>query len=165
MIEHVRRWAAGNGFELRQDAARNLVVRVPASAGRESASTVVLQGHLDMVCERRPDSPNDPAEGRIALVRDGDRLTADGTTLGADNGIGIAAMMALADDESLPHGPLELLMTVIEEVGGPEEGASALDPSLVSGTTLLNLDSDEDGTLTVGAASSTDTQDPGREAA
>ncbi len=118
---------------------------------------LVLQGHLDMVCERLPDSPYDPAEGRIALVRDGDWLTADGTTLGADNGIGIAAMMALAEDESLPHGPLELLMTVNEEVGGPNEGASALDPSLVSGATLMNLDSEEDGKLTVGSASSTDT--------
>jgi dipeptidase D len=158
VIEHVRGWAAGNGFELRQDAARNLVVGVPASAGRESAPVIVLQGHLDTVCERRPDSPNDPAEGRIALVRDGAWLTADGTTLGADDGIGIAAMMALAEDESLPHGPLELLMTVNEEIGGPGEGASGLDPSLVRAATLLNLDSEEDGKLTVGAASSTDTE-------
>ena len=157
VIEHVRAWAADNGFELRQDAARNLVVRVPATAGRESAPVLVLQGHLDMVCERRPDSPNDPAEGRIQLLREGDWLTADGTTLGADNGVGIAAMMALAEDESLPHGPLELLMTVNEEIGGPGEGASGLDPSLVSGRTLLNLDSEEDGKLTVGSASSTDT--------
>jgi dipeptidase D len=158
VIEHVRAWAAGNDLELRQDRARNLVVRVPPSAGRESAPVLVLQGHLDMVCERDPDSPNDPAEGRIALVREGDWLTADGTTLGADNGIGIAAMMALAEDESLPHGPLELLMTVNEEVGGPGEGASGLDPSLVTGATLLNLDSEEDGKLTVGSASSTDTE-------
>jgi dipeptidase D len=157
-IEHVRAWAAEHGFEHRQDAGRNTVVRVPASAGRESAPVLVLQGHLDMVCERLPDSPNDPAEGRIGLLRDGDWLTADGTTLGADDGIGIAAMMALAEDPSLPHGPLELLMTVIEEVGGPDEGASALDPSLVTGATLLNLDSEEDGKLTVGSASSTDTE-------
>jgi dipeptidase D len=157
VIEHVRAWAAGEGFELRQDAARNLVVRVPATAGRESAPVLVLQGHLDMVCESLPDSPNDPAEGRIVLVRDGDWLTADGTTLGADNGIGVAAMMALAEDASLPHGPLELLMTLNEEIGGPGEGASGLDPSLVSGAVLLNLDSEEDGRLTVGSASSTDT--------
>jgi dipeptidase D len=157
VIEHVRGWAADNGFELRQDAPRNLVVRVPATAGRESAPALVLQRHLDMVCERLPVSPNDPAEGRIELLREGDLLTADGTTLGADNGIGIAAMMALAEDESSPHGPLELLMTVNEEVGGPGEGASGLDPSLVSGATLLNLDSEEDGKLTVGSASSTDT--------
>ena len=157
MIKHIRGWAAERGFELRQDAARNLVVRVPASTGREAAPILVLQGHLDMVCERLSDSPYDPAEGRIALVREGDWLTADGTTLGADNGIGIAAMMALAEDESLPHGPLELLMTVNEEIGGPGEGASGLDPSLLSGATLLNLDSEEDGKLTVGSASSTDT--------
>jgi dipeptidase D len=130
---------------------------VPASAGRESSPALVLQGHLDMVCEREPDSPNDPAEGRIRLLRDGDWLTADGTTLGADDGIAIAAMMALAEDESLPHGPLELLMTVAEEVGLPGEGANALDPALVTAATLLNLDSEEDGKLTVGSASSTDT--------
>ena len=157
VVEHIRRWATERGFDLREDAARNLVVRVPATAGREAAPVLVLQGHLDMVCERLPDSPYDPAEGRIGLVRDGDWLTADGTTLGADNGIGIAAMMALAEDESLPHGPLELLMTVNEEVGGPNEGASGLDSSLVSGATLMNLDSEEDGKLTVGSASSTDT--------
>jgi dipeptidase D len=110
-----------------------------------------------MVCERQPDSPNDPAEGRIVLVRDGDWLTADGTTLGADNGVGVAAMMALAESHSLPRGPLELLMTVNEEVGGPSEGADGIDPSLIRGTTLLNLDSEEDGKLTVGSASSTET--------
>jgi dipeptidase D len=156
-IEHVRAWAAGNGFDVREDAAGNLVVPVPGSEGRESSPVVILQGHLDMVCERLPDSPNDPAEGRIALVIDGDWLTADGTTLGADNGVGVAAMMALAEDDSVAHGPLELLLTVNEEIGGPGEGASGLDPSLVSGVILLNLDSEEDGKLTVGSASSTDT--------
>ncbi len=155
VIEHVRAWAGDHGLELREDAGRNLVVLVPATAGREAAPTVVLQGHLDMVCERDPSSPNDAAEGRISLVRDGDWLTADGTTLGADDGVAIAAMMALAEDESLRHGPLELLMTVAEEVG--LEGANALDPALVTGSVLLNLDSEEDGKLTVGCAGSTDT--------
>ena len=155
VIEHVRAWAAERGLELVEDAGRNLVIRVPATTGRERAPTVVLQGHLDMVCERDPSSPNDAAEGRIALVRDGEWLTADGTTLGADDGVAIAAMMALVDDESLPHGPLELLMTVAEEVG--LEGANALDPALVTGSILLNLDSEEDGTLTVGCAGSSDT--------
>ena len=108
-----------------------------------------------MVCERDPGSPNDPAEGRIVLLREGDWLTADGTTLGADDGIAIAAMMTLVEDESIPHGPLELLMTVAEEVG--LEGASALDGSLLTGSTLINLDSQEDGVLTVGCAGSTDT--------
>jgi dipeptidase D len=157
VVEHVRAWAGGHGFSFRQDSGNNVVVQVPATAGRESAPTLVLQAHLDMVCERLPDSPNDPAEGRIALVRDGDWLTADGTTLGADDGIGVAAAMALAEDASCAHGPLELLLTVNEEVGGPEEGASALDPSLITGRMLLNLDSEKDGKLTIGSASSTDT--------
>jgi dipeptidase D len=155
VIEHVRSWAARQGFELVQDAGRNLVIRVPATPGRESAPTLILQGHLDMVCERDPASPNDPTEGRIALLRDGDWLTADGTTLGADDGVAIAAMMTLVEDESTPHGPLELLMTVAEEVG--LEGANALDGSLLTGSTLINLDSEEDGVLTVGCAGSTDT--------
>jgi dipeptidase D len=155
VIEHVRVWASQHGFEVRQDSGRNLVVRAPATPGRESAPTLVLQGHLDMVCERDPSSPNDPTEGRIALVRDGEWLRADGTTLGADDGVAIAAMMALVEDASIPHGPLELLMTVAEEVG--LEGANALDGSLLTGSTLINLDSEEDGVLTVGCAGSTDT--------
>src|SRR5262245_3938066 len=156
VLGHVRAWAERRGLAVRSDSGRNLVVYVPATDGRASAPVVVLQGHLDMVCERLPDSRNDPAEGRIELVRDGDWLTADGTTLGADNGIGVAAMMALADDESLPHGPLELLMTVDEEVGADDDGANGVDPSLLSGSILLNLDSEEDGKLTVGSAGSTD---------
>jgi dipeptidase D len=155
VIEHVRVWAAERGFDLHQDAGRNLVIRVPATPGRESSPVVSLQGHLVMVSEREPSSPNDPAEGRIALARDGDWLKADGTTLGADDGVAIAAMMALAEDASLPHGPLELLMTVAEEVG--LEGANAFDGSLVEGRILVNLDSEEDGKLTVGCAGSTDT--------
>jgi dipeptidase D len=155
IIERVLGWAVEQGYEARTDAARNVVIALPPTPGRETAPVLVLQGHLDMVCEREPDSPNDPTEGRIVLRRDGDWLSADGTTLGADNGVAIAAMLALAEDESLPHGPLELLMTVAEEVG--LVGASALDGSLLSGRLLLNLDSGEDGRLTVGCAGSTDT--------
>ncbi len=156
VIEHVRAWA--DAARLRTAAGRGAQPRDrrPGNApGRESAPMIVLQGHLDMVCERSPDSPNDPTEGRIELVVDGDWLTANGTTLGADDGVAIAAMMALVDDASLPHGPLQLLMTVAEEVG--LEGANGLDGSLVHGTILVNLDSEEDGRLTVGCAGSTDT--------
>src|SRR3954464_10645627 len=155
VIDYVRAWGTERGYDVRQDDARNLVFDVPATSGREAAPTVILQGHLDMVCERQPDSPNDPTEGRIELMRDGEWLTGNGTTLGADDGVAIAAMMALVEDESLPHGPLELLMTVAEEVG--LEGANGLDGSLVDGTILINLDSEEDGRLTVGCAGSTDT--------
>jgi dipeptidase D len=153
-VAHVIAWAQPRGFATARDAAGNLVVRVPASPGREGAPTVVLQGHLDMVCERDADSPYDPRTGPVAVVRDGDWVHADGTTLGADNGVAIAAMLAVAEDTA-PHGPLELLMTVDEEVG--LAGARELDPALISGSLLLNLDSEEDATLTVGCAGSIDT--------
>ena len=155
VIEHVRAWADAHGLPVREDSARNLVIDVPATEGRENAPSVTLQGHLEMVCEREPDRPNDPAEGRIELMRAGDWLKANGTTLGADDGVAIAAMMALVEDDSLPHGPLQLLMTVAEEVG--LEGANGLDAALVDGSILINLDSEEDGRLTVGCAGSTDT--------
>jgi dipeptidase D len=154
-VAHVEAWASGRGFSAARDGAGNLVVRVPAVAGRESEPVVILQGHLDMVCEREPDSPNDPRAGRIELVRDGEWLRAKGTTLGADDGVAIAAMMAIAEDPGVEHGPLELLMTVAEEVG--LAGAAALDPDLISGSVLLNLDSEEDGTFTVGCAGGADT--------
>jgi dipeptidase D len=152
---HVGDWARGRGLAVRADARGNLVVAVPATSGREPAPVVILQGHLDMVCERDPDSPYDPRAGRIGVVRDGDWISADGTTLGADNGVAVAAMQALVEDPDAEHGPLELLMTVAEEVG--MEGAAALDPDLISGTVLLNLDSEEDASLTVGCAGGTDT--------
>ena len=151
---HVLGWARAHDFPAATDAAGNLVVRVPATPGREGAPVVILQGHLDMVCEREPDSPYDPREGRLRVVREGDWIRADGTTLGADNGVGIAAMMALAEDPEAAHGPLELLMTVAEETG--LAGAAALDPALLGGDLLLNLDSEEDATLTVGSAGSAD---------
>ncbi len=152
---HVLAWAAERGFETAVDAEGNVVVRVPATDGRERAPTVVLQAHLDMVCERDPDSPYDPRDGRINVVVDGDWIVAEGTTLGADNGIGVAGAMAVAADAKVLHGPLELLFTVSEEQG--LDGAKALDPSLVSGRLLLNLDGTSDESLTVGCAGSTHT--------
>lgn len=142
-------------MEPRVDAAGNVVVVVPASEGREQAPTVVLQSHLDIVCERDPDSPFDPREGRIHVVRDDDWILAEGTTLGADNGIGVAGAMAVAEDAEVAHGPLELLFTVSEEQG--LDGAKALDPSLVSGRMLLNLDGTSDESLTIGCAGSAHT--------
>jgi dipeptidase D len=153
--EHVLAWAGRLGFESSVDAAGNVAVRVPASEGREAAPTVVLQSHLDMVCERNPDSDYDPRAGRILVEVDGDWVVAPETTLGADNGIGVAAAMAVAEDPRLAHGPLELLFTVSEEEG--LEGAKALDPALVSGRLLLNLDGTSDTALTIGCAGSTHT--------
>jgi dipeptidase D len=149
--DHVLRWADARGLSSTVDAAGNVVVRVPATTGREHAEIVVLQSHLDMVCERDPTSLFDPRKGRINVVLEGDWVVADGTTLGADNGIGVAAAMAAADEVGFAHGPLELLFTVSEEQG--LEGAKALDPSLVTGRLLLNLDGGEDG-ITIGCAGS-----------
>jgi dipeptidase D len=150
--EHVLAWAATRSLEASVDEAGNVVVRVPASSGHESAAVVVLQSHLDMVCERDPASPFDPREGRLDVRVEKDWVRADGTTLGADNGIGVAAAMAAADDIEIAHGPLELLFTVSEEQG--LDGAKALDPALVSGRLLLNLDGTSDDGLTIGCAGS-----------
>jgi dipeptidase D len=152
---HVLAWASGLGLEADVDDEGNAVVRVPASEGREDAPIVVLQSHLDMVCEREPGSPNDPRAGRIEVVRDDDWVLARDTTLGADNGIGVAAAMAVAEDPEVAHGPLELLFTVSEEQG--LEGAKALDPALVRGRLLVNLDGTSNGSLTVGCAGSAHT--------
>jgi dipeptidase D len=150
--EHVLAWAAARSLESAVDGEGNVVVRVPATRGREDAPVVVLQAHLDMVCERDPASPFDPREGRIDVRVDGDWVRANETTLGADNGIGVAAALAVADDPAIEHGPLELLFTVSEEQG--LDGAKALDASLVTGRLLLNLDGTSDDALTIGCAGS-----------
>ena len=149
---HVLEWARGRGLQSHVDAEGNVVVVVPATAGRDAAPTVVLQSHLDMVCERDPWSPYDPREGRIDVRVEGDWVRAEGTTLGADNGIGVAAALAVAQDSELPHGPLELLFTVSEEQG--LTGARMLDASLLSGRRLVNLDGTSDEGFTVGCAGS-----------
>src|SRR5690348_11335151 len=108
VIDHVTNWARLRHLECASDPVGNLRVSVPATYGRGEAAPVVLQAHLDMVCERDPDSPFDAAEGRLQLEHRGEWLTAVGTTLGADNGIGVAAMMAVADTslEAAPDSPL-----------------------------------------------------------
>jgi dipeptidase D len=150
--EHVLAWSAARSLEAQVDDEGNVVVRVPASAGRENAPAVVLQSHLDMVCERDPASSFDPREGRIDVRIEDDWVRADGTTLGADNGIGVAAALAVADDGAIEHGPLELLFTVSEEQG--LDGAKALEAALVDGRMLVNLDGTSDGALTIGCAGS-----------
>lgn len=149
-------WARERGYQVDKDSVGNLVVRVPASPGREKADTVIIQGHLDMVCERNSDSPYDAEKDPLHVVLDGEWLTAEGTTLGADNAIGVCAGMAAAEDESVQHGPLELLMTLDEETG--MTGAMELDGSLLKGRTMLNLDSEDDGVLFVGCAGGCDTR-------
>ncbi len=143
-------WAVERGLATRRDEIGNLVLVVPATPGHEDAPIVVLQGHLDMVCERTPDAPIDPATEPLVLVREGDWLRADRTTLGADNGIAIAIAMTVLEDPGAVHPPLELLFTVDEETG--LSGATNLDPEMLEGRILLNIDSEDEGVLTVGCA-------------
>jgi dipeptidase D len=147
---HIEAWARARGWSTHVDQPGNLIVRVPATPGHEKAPIVVLQGHLDMVCEKNEGTAFDFETQPIEIVRDGDWIRANNTTLGADNGIGVAASMAAADDPSVERGPLELLFTVEEETG--LDGAFALDGSLVEGRILLNLDSEEWGDFFVGCA-------------
>jgi dipeptidase D len=155
ITEHVENWASEHGYEVNKDEAGTLVIRVPATAGHENAETVILQGHLDMVCEKNSDVEHDFMTQGIEVEVDGDWVRAVGTTLGADNGIGLAAAMALADDPDVVHGPLEILATVDEETG--LTGAKMLDPALVNGKILLNLDTEEDGAVYMGCAGGADT--------
>lgn len=154
--ERARRYvlelAARKGFQYREDATGNLVVEKPASPGKEGAPIVVLQGHLDMVAEKNSGTVHDFERDPIVPRRDGEWLKATGTTLGADNGIGAAALLALMEAEDLVHGPLELLFTVDEETG--LTGVLALDSEAIAlkGRLLLNLDSEEEGKVTVGCA-------------
>ena len=143
-------WASSRGYTSRADEVGNLVIYVPASTGYEDRPTLILQGHLDMVWQKTPDSDHDFTRDPIRPVRDGDWLKADRTTLGADNGIAIAIAIALSETESVLHPPLELLFTVEEEFG--VVGADYLDASLLTGKTLINLDSEEEGVFTVGCA-------------
>lgn len=154
-VAYVESVARRLGVVPRRDDAGNVLVPVPATPGREKAPTLVLQGHLDMVGEKNDDVTHDFSTDPIRARREGEWITASGTTLGADNGIGVAAALAAATDGSVRHGPLELLFTIDEETG--LTGAAGLDPALVSGRTLLNLDSEEDGVIFVGCSGGCDT--------
>ncbi|ACH40384.1 aminoacyl-histidine dipeptidase [Citrifermentans bemidjiense Bem] len=143
------------GLQGAQDACGNIVVRKPASPGKERVAGICLQSHLDMVCEKNADKVHDFLNDPIELVRRDQVVTANGTTLGADNGVGVAASLALMEYRSLSHGPLEFLFTVEEETG--LTGAKNLSPSLVQSRTLLNLDSEEEGALYIGCAGGKDT--------
>jgi dipeptidase D len=152
--EHLRTWAVARGLTATVDAAGNLIVRKNASAGCESAPGVVLQAHLDMVCQANADTPHDFARETLEpVLRDG-YLLAERTTLGADNGVGVALILAALEDERLKHGPLEALLTVDEESG--MGGARGLEPGALAGRLLLNLDSEEWGHFCVGCAGGID---------
>ena len=144
---------AGLSYDV--DTVGNVVVRKPGTAGRENAPTVVLQAHLDMVQEKNSGTDFNFETDAIRPVMDGEYLKADGTTLGSDNGIGVAAMLAILESGDIAHGPLEFVFTIDEETG--LTGAGGLAEDLLEGRVLINLDSEEEGVLTIGCAGGADT--------
>lgn len=148
-------FAAEHGLAAKTDEVGNVVITKPATPGHENAPTVVMQGHMDMVCESN-DKSFDFATTPIKTIVDGEWVKADGTTLGADNGIGVAASLAALIDPTLVHGPLEVLVTVDEETG--MTGAFGLGKDMITGKILLNLDSEDDAEVFVGCAGGVDTE-------
>jgi len=138
------------GLEAVQDGAGNVVVRKPACAGRENATPALLQGHLDMVCEKNEGTPHNFDTDPIEVWRDGDWLKARGTTLGADNGVGVAAGLAVMESTDIAHGPLEFVFTIDEETG--LTGAAEFKGGVLRSKFFLNLDNEETGTLCIGCA-------------
>ena len=151
-------WAKDLGMEAFQDECGNVIIRKPATPGMEDRKGIVLQAHMDMVPQKNNDKKHDftkdPIETRIVHQEDGDWVYACGTTLGADDGLGVAAAMSVLESKTLKHGPIEALFTVDEETR--MVGAKALKPGILKGDILLNLDSETEGELYVGCAGGVD---------
>ena len=154
--EHILDFAKNNNLQTKTDKTGNVVIIKPGTPGMENKPTVILQGHMDMVCEKNSDVDFDFTKDPINLKLDGDILTADGTTLGADNGIGLATSLAILEDTTLKHGPIEALFTIDEETG--LTGAFAMESDMLNGKILLNLDSEDFGVITVGCAGGGDSK-------
>ena len=152
--KHLLDWAASHKVEAFADETGNVIMRIPATPGYENRKGVILQGHMDMVPQKNADTVHDFLKDPIETVVDGDWLRAKGTTLGADNGLGVAMAMAVAEDASVKHGPIEILVTYDEETG--MTGAQALKPGVLKGDILINLDSETEGELYVGCAGGLD---------
>ena len=148
-------FAAKNNLKAQLDDVGNVLISKPGTAGRENDHVVILQSHLDMVCEKNSETIHDFEVDAIKPYIDEDWVRAQGTTLGSDDGIGIAAQLAVLTSTNLSHGPIECLFTVDEETG--LSGAFALQPGFLSGTVLLNLDSEDEGELFIGCAGGIDT--------
>ena len=148
-------FAKTHGIECRRDKVGNVVMRREATPGMEGRPTVILQSHMDMVCEKNSDVDFDFEKDAIRTRVDGEWVRAEGTTLGADCGIGMAAALAVLTDESVEHGPIEALFTVDEETG--LTGAFELEENMISGKYLINVDSEDEGELFIGCAGGIDT--------
>lgn len=154
VIAFMKKFGEELGLETIVDEVGNVIIKKPATAGMENRKTVVLQSHLDMVPQKNSDKAFDFEKDPIQCVIDGEWVTADGTTLGADNGIGVAAAMAVLESKSLNHGPVEALFTIDEETG--MTGAFGLKSGLLDGDILINMDSEDEGEMYVGCAGGID---------
>ncbi|HET7775022.1 MAG TPA: M20/M25/M40 family metallo-hydrolase, partial [Azospira sp.] len=152
--DHLAAWAAARGLATEQDGVGNLVIRKPGSTGRENEPGVILQGHLDMVCQQNSGTGHDFHQDAIRPVLKDGWLLAENTTLGADNGIGVALALAVLVADGLSHPPLEVLLTLDEEAG--MGGALGLAPGLLRGRYLINIDTEEWGHLYLGCAGGMD---------
>jgi len=148
--DYLAGFAAKRGLEYYQDSVNDVIIIKEASKGYEESAPVILQGHMDMVCEKAPDCPKDMEKEGLDLVLDGDTAYARGTTLGADDGIAVAMGLAVLDDDTIAHPRVEVVFTVDEEID--MLGANTLDVSPLKGRRLINLDSEEEGIFTVGCA-------------
>lgn len=156
IIEYLKSFAQEYNIPIKVDEAGNILMSKPATPGKENLPTVILQSHMDMVCEKNNDTVHDFENDPIETIVDGEWLRAKGTTLGADNGIGMAAELALLASNDIEHGPIECLFTVDEETG--LTGAKALKEGFMTGDILLNLDSEDEGEIFMGCAGGKDTQ-------
>ena len=154
VVEFIKDFGRKAGLETRVDAVGNVIIRKPATSGMEKRKGIILQAHLDMVPQKNSDKKHDFEKDAIETLIDGEWVKANGTTLGADNGIGVASMLAVLESKSIVHGPVEALFTVDEETG--MTGAFALKPGMLKGNILLNLDSEDEGELYVGCAGGID---------
>ena len=154
VIEFMKNFGNNLGLETEVDAVGNVIIRKPASPGMENKKTVVLQSHLDMVHQKNNDSSFDFENQGIEMYVDGDWVKAKGTTLGADNGLGVATMMAILESNEIEHPSLECLFTIDEETG--MTGAKGLQPGILKGDILLNLDTEEDNEIGIGCAGGVD---------
>ena len=151
---YCRNFAVNHNLKYIKDDSNNVVIFKPATAGYEDSQPVILQGHLDMVCQKTPDSTFDFTEQGIDLYVDGDFIKAKDTTLGADNGIAVAMILAILESDSISHPPIEAVFTTDEEIG--MVGALALDMSVLKGSRMINLDAEEDYCVTVSCAGGSD---------
>ncbi len=154
--EYLLDFAKQQGLKSKTDKPGNVVISKPASSGMKDRPVVILQSHMDMVCEKNSDVDHDFTKDPIKLKLEGDILIADGTTLGVDDGIGVAASLAVLGDKTLKHGPIEALFTVDEETG--LTGAFALKSDMLTGEIMLNIDSEDFGVITVGCAGGGDSK-------